>query len=70
MSFTCALHTYFAVPSISEVQVLGLEGTTYTDSLAGGAEVVQEGAVLFDKEVDRIYVSAPDVIKVRDMQTI
>jgi len=65
MSFTCALHTYFAVPSISEVQVLGLEGTTYTDSLAGGAKVVQEGPVVFDKEVDRIYVAAPHVIKIK-----
>ena len=50
--------------------MLGLEGTTYTDSLAGGAKVVQEGLVVFDKEVDRIYVAAPDVIKVgKDRRT-
>lgn len=60
MSFTTALHTYFAVSSIEGVTVEGLNGVTYTDSLAGGAQVVQEGHVVFDREVDRIYLAAPD----------
>jgi glucose-6-phosphate 1-epimerase len=67
MSFTAALHTYFAVSSIDAVTVEGLSGVTYTDSLAGGSQVVQEGPVVFDKEVDRIYLEAPDAaIKVCD----
>lgn len=66
MSFTAALHTYFAVSSIDSVTVEGLSGVTYTDSLAGGAKVVQEGPVVFDREVDRIYLAAPDAaMKVR-----
>jgi glucose-6-phosphate 1-epimerase len=60
MSFTTALHTYFAVSGIEGVTVEGLSGVTYTDSLAGGAQVVQEGPVIFDREVDRIYLAAPD----------
>lgn len=60
MAFTAALHTYFAVSSIDAVTVEGLSGVTYTDSLAGGARVVQEGPVVFDREVDRIYLAAPD----------
>jgi glucose-6-phosphate 1-epimerase len=60
MSFTTALHTYFAVSGIEGVTVEGLTGVTYTDSLAGGAKVVQEGPVVFDREVDRIYLAAPD----------
>lgn len=60
MAFTAALHTYFAVSAIQHVCVEGLGGVTYTDSLAGGARVVQDGPVLFDREVDRIYLAAPD----------
>jgi hypothetical protein len=66
MSFTAALHTYFAVSSVDDVVVEGLSGVTYMDSLADGAEVVQGGPVVFDREVDRIYLGAPDAaIKVR-----
>jgi glucose-6-phosphate 1-epimerase len=60
MSFTAALHTYFAVSSIDAVKVTGLEGVSYSDSLAGGAKATQEGPVVFDREVDRIYLGAPD----------
>lgn len=60
MAFTAALHTYFAVSAIEGVTVEGLSGVTYSDSLAGGVSVVQEGPVMFDREVDRIYLLAPD----------
>lgn len=60
MSFTAALHTYYKISSIENVKVEGLSGVTYTDSLAGGQKVQQEGPVVFDKEVDRIYLAAPD----------
>lgn len=66
MTFTCALHTYFAVSSIDKVHVEGLDGVAYTDSLQGGKRVVQEGPVVFGAEVDRIYLAAPDSIKVYD----
>lgn len=58
--FTAALHTYFTVPDVAALSVEGLGGTTYSDSLDGGKEVAQSGAVIFDKEVDRIYLRAPD----------
>lgn len=58
--FTAALHTYFAVSDISAVTVEGLDGVTYSDSLADGAKVTQAGAVKFDREVDRIYIATPD----------
>lgn len=66
MSFTAALHTYFAVSAIDQVTLQGLSGVTYMDSLAGGTKVVQDGPVVFEREVDRIYLAAPDAaIKVR-----
>ncbi|KAF8068431.1 BETAC-AD [Scenedesmus sp. PABB004] len=60
MAFTAALHTYFAVPDITSVVVEGLDGVAFTDSLAGGARHTQAGPVGFDREVDRIYLAAPD----------
>ena len=32
-SFTCALHTYFAVSDIADVSVQGLKGCSYEDAL-------------------------------------
>lgn len=64
MEFTAALHTYYQVPAIGDVRVTGLEGTTYSNSLAGGERVVQEGPVVFDREVDRIYINTPAPIRV------
>lgn len=60
MSFTAALHTYFHISSIDKVTVEGLDGVTYTDSLQGGTKITQAGPVIFDREVDRIYLAAPD----------
>jgi glucose-6-phosphate 1-epimerase len=58
--FTAALHTYFAVPDVAELSVEGLDASTYSDSLDGGKERPQIGPVIFDQEVDRIYLNAPD----------
>eukprot|EP00879_Flechtneria_rotunda_P025664 GHRR01027298.1.p2 GENE.GHRR01027298.1~~GHRR01027298.1.p2 ORF type:complete len:140 (+),score=53.72 GHRR01027298.1:578-997(+) len=70
MAFTAALHTYYKISSTNQVIVEGLEGVTYTDSLAGGQQVKQQGPVLFDREVDRIYLQAPDAaIKIVDKVT-
>lgn len=58
--FTAALHTYFVVPDVSRLSVEGLCGTRYSDSLDSGLEKPQQGSVTFDREVDRIYLRAPD----------
>lgn len=60
MSFTAALHTYFKISAIGNVAVSGLDGVTYTDSLQGGQHMQQSGDVIFDQEVDRIYLAVPD----------
>lgn len=44
----------------------GLAGGKYLDNLAGYKECAEaEAEVVFRGEVDRVYVAAPDVIKVR-----
>ncbi len=51
-----ALHSYFRVGDIGNVVLHGLAGTEYLDKLDGFARKRQQGPVLFDGEVDRIYL--------------
>ncbi|MEW5754848.1 MAG: D-hexose-6-phosphate mutarotase [Pseudomonadota bacterium] len=52
-----ALHTYFAVSDIREVQILGLADCTYFDKVDNGARKKQAGAVSFSGETDRVYLN-------------
>lgn len=54
-SITQALHAYLHVGDISQVQILGLEGSDYLDKLDDSVQKHQSGAVTFLEEVDRIY---------------
>ncbi len=51
-----ALHTYFQVGDIAEVQLLGLDGCSYLDKTEAFARKQQQGAVRFATETDRVYV--------------
>ena len=57
VEITAALHTYLSVGAIGQTVVRGLGGTTYLDSLDNHQERLQDGDVIFDREVDRIYLS-------------
>ena len=65
---TAALHSYFNVADVSDVDVLGLEGLEYTDQLLGNKQLVQTGPVRFDGELDRIYYPARADETLRDYQ--
>ena len=65
---TAALHSYFRVADVSEVDVLGLEGVQYIDQLLGNQQQVQTGPVRFDGELDRIYYPARADEILRDYQ--
>ncbi len=54
---TQALHTYFKVGDINQVQVLGLDGGRFLDKADGGVEKTQVGAVTIAQEVDRVYTN-------------
>lgn len=60
IDFEEALHSYLAVGDIKQVRVVGLDGASYLDKVAGG-ERVQEGDVVFAGETDRVYESSGDV---------
>ncbi len=68
-SFTLALHTYLQVDDIASTRLSGLGGCRYLDATAQMAESLQEeGALSFGPECDRIYVGAPDVLKLEDVK--
>ncbi len=67
LSFTFALHTYFAVGHIGKARVVGLKGSSYEDQLNGNrVETEQQEHVVFDHEVDRVYLGVPRQLAVVD----
>lgn len=57
-TMTEALHTYFSVSNVAQVQVDGLDGVHFHDKAADWAQGDQTGTVTFAAEVDRIYVNS------------
>ena len=65
-TMTAALHSYFSVSDVRQIQIGGLDGRTYIDQLDGNQRKQQAGAITIDQEVDRIYVSSPDTVEIHD----
>ncbi|MDR3004402.1 MAG: D-hexose-6-phosphate mutarotase [Acidovorax sp.] len=54
--FTAALHSYLRTERTDACQLLGLEGSAYWDTTNNAMRpAVQQGAVAFGAEVDRVY---------------
>jgi glucose-6-phosphate 1-epimerase len=67
LSFTAALHPYFAVGDALATTVSGLSGCRYRDALRDGAEFDEAGDVLpIEGHIDRVYYATPDVIEMRE----
>lgn len=64
--FSTALHTYFAISAIDAVTIDGFDSTSYIDALDDWKIKRQSGAVVVDREVDRIYLNTPARSIVRD----
>lgn len=56
---TQAIHTYFRVGEIDAVQVIGLEGREYIDTVGSHTVRRQDGPISIPHEVDRIYLDCP-----------
>ncbi|MFQ6575235.1 D-hexose-6-phosphate mutarotase [Pseudomonas sp. UM16] len=61
-----ALHSYFAVSDVREVQVEGVDGLGYIETLADWEQHTQEGDLDFAGETDRIYLQAPAQLAIVD----
>ncbi|KAG5084499.1 hypothetical protein AAZX31_19G237900 [Glycine max] len=66
-SFSFAYHTYLLVSDISEIRIEGLETLDYLDNLFQKERFTEQGdAITFESEVDRVYLSSPNIIAVLD----
>lgn len=63
---TQALHSYFRVSDIAQVEVCGFEGLEYLDKLDDYARKRQTGPIVIDREVDRIYLGHTGPAVIRD----
>jgi glucose-6-phosphate 1-epimerase len=52
-----ALHAYFAVGDARQIQVEGLEGCEYLDKTKQGQRKLQNGPLVFEAELDRVYLN-------------
>ena len=66
LTFSQALHSYFAVSDIRQVQVSGLDDCGYIETLEDWAERSQQGDLAFVGETDRIYLDVPQRLALRD----
>ncbi|WP_415396911.1 D-hexose-6-phosphate mutarotase [Sulfurimonas sp. CS5] len=62
---TQALHTYFSISHISDVRVKGLDKKPYLDALTN-EQLTQNGDIVFEKEVDRVYQEVNEQILLKD----
>ncbi len=67
LSFTFALHSYFAIGKIEQTFVTGLKGVQYEDQLQGSRiETDQNERIAIDREVDRVYLGVPPQLSIVD----
>jgi glucose-6-phosphate 1-epimerase len=66
VSISQALHSYFAVSDVRQVQVEGVDGLSYIETLEDWKTKVQSGSLHFTGETDRIYLNAPTQLEIVD----
>ncbi len=66
-TLTQALHTYFAVSSIENIAIRGLQEKRYLDALTL-QEHTQNGSITFNQEVDRVYQGVDAAIVLEDLE--
>lgn len=59
-----ALHTYFNIEDITDTTIYGLEGKTYLDKPDNFNSKIQNGPVIINNEVDRVYLDTSDVLTI------
>ncbi|VUD69168.1 Putative glucose-6-phosphate 1-epimerase [Thalassocella blandensis] len=66
LSFTGALHSYFAVSDINKTRIFGLDNLPFIDSVNADESAVQSGALDITQETDRIYF-APEIREAQEL---
>ena len=66
ITFSDALHSYFAISDIDQIAINGLQQLRYIDCMDQWREHTQHGALTIDREVDRIYHGTVNDITIID----
>jgi glucose-6-phosphate 1-epimerase len=64
--FEEALHSYFRVGQIEEVQLEGLDNVPYLDKTDSNRKKTQQGPIVIVSETDRVYLNTKTAIKLED----
>jgi glucose-6-phosphate 1-epimerase len=65
-TITQAFHSYFQVGDIHHVQILGLADCAYIDKLDSSNSKAQNGALVVNQEIDRIYAHPENQLLILD----
>jgi glucose-6-phosphate 1-epimerase len=67
LSFESCLHTYFTIGDIAEVEITGLQGTTYIDKVDNfTAKLESAEAIRIKAETDRVYLDTTGAVEIHD----
>jgi len=69
-SLTQAMHTYLLIKNIHDVQLKGLNKKPYFNKLNGSYNNIQEGDLVFEEEVDRVYHDLTHPVTLQDKDQI
>lgn len=64
--FEAALHTYYQVGNVQEIQVIGLDKTEYFDKVDSGRKRIQKGDIVIAGETDRVYLNTHHSVTLDD----
>jgi glucose-6-phosphate 1-epimerase len=71
-SMSGALHTYFNVTDVTQIQIRGLHGTHFVEGRLSPEKRLQSGDVVINREVDRLYASdaAVEIVDPKGARTL
>jgi glucose-6-phosphate 1-epimerase len=61
-----ALHTYFHISDVANMAIRGLENCDYLDKVENFARKTQQGPIVIESEVDRVYVNTESACVIED----
>jgi len=64
--FESCLHTYFQIGDIHQVEIAGLKGARYLDTLVSQEFTEAEETIRFTGETDRVYQNSSAGVEIRD----
>ncbi|MEP0355813.1 D-hexose-6-phosphate mutarotase [Paraglaciecola sp.] len=69
LTYTCALHSYFAIKDIQQCELIGLQGT-YKDKTRNFERFETPQPYKFNEETDRVHFDKPEKLVITDQELI